>query len=148
MKPTLLLAVLSTAWLVACGGGSGTAATEDNTTPMSTLVVPESMTWNTTAEAGLHFQVQDADGAAATEASVTLFTYSSTDPIDGSALAEPVAMETLDRTVTDAAGHASINSRIPAHIESVLVVVTQGDQSVKQVVNTAHTGVVNLQTSR
>jgi hypothetical protein len=131
-----LVATLAAA-LCACGGSGGgggdaspaPSTTESTSTPMSSLVVPASMTWSTAAAAAVNISVLDADGLPAAGAAVSLSTQSTVSPHDAQPLRHAVAMELVDSAVTDASGIARFDTRLPAHVDAVLVVVTRGDQS-------------------
>lgn len=129
------LAVVSAAALCACGGSGGadaspaTSTGENASTPMSSLVVPTTMTWNTASSATVNISVRDADGMPAAGAAVSLSTQSTVSPHDTQPLRHAVAMELVDSAVTDASGIARLDTRLPVHIDAVLVVVTLGDQS-------------------
>jgi len=85
------------------------------------------MAWATGSEQTLRFSVQGADGQPAASAGLRAFTVSRTSPQDGSVLEEPVPLSLLGSTVTDAAGAATLELRLPAHVEEVLIVATLGD---------------------
>jgi len=147
----LAMASLLAPFLAACGGGGGgspaATITTANTgtpapaseagTPMSTLVVPTTMTWATVSASALTVTVTDANGVVQPDASVSLSTFTDVSPHDGSPLRKPVALELIDSGVSNASGQAAIAARVPAHLTQLLLAASKGDQSGYTVVNQA-----------
>lgn len=135
-KHSFLILAVASALLAGCGGGGGGSEDAPQATPAEVSfesVTPASgMTWATSSDAALNFTVTTAQGAAAADAAVRLFTFSMVSPQDGSALAEPVAMDALASGATDAQGRITLDLRVPGHVTEVLVVVTAGDQQVSR----------------
>jgi ABC-type Fe3+-hydroxamate transport system substrate-binding protein len=139
------LTLLTLMTLVGCGGGSSsstassgssaaTAVTDAKSTTSSALVVPVTLKWGSTSVFSMGFNVKTQGGVAVADASITLYTYTQTGPNDDTPLDEAVALEAIDLGITDSTGKATFSARIPAYLESVLVVTTKGNDSVKQIV--------------
>ncbi len=117
-------------------GGSSTLVSEA-ATPMSTLVVPTSMTWTTAATAAMTINVIGADGSVQKDASVTVSTFTDVSPHDASPLRRPVALELIDSGVSDVSGQVLMSARVPAHVVKLLLVASKGEQSGQTVVSVA-----------
>ncbi len=138
---SLLLCVFA---LTGCGGsGSSTSAVKVDSpvstskatlTPMAALVVPVSMKWGTTSVFALGFNVKDSTGAAAIGVPVSLHTFTNVSLDDGSALDEPVALDQIDNSITDANGMATFSARLPGYMTELLVISSQGSASAKKVI--------------
>lgn len=149
MKFDRLLAIFYAACLLsACGGGGGggdsSSTTQVNTsggggssTPstVSQLEPSSSMSWQTAETSTMAMEVLRMDGTPASGASVRIFSLSWSSPQDGSRLTEPVPTALLDSGVCDSMGRLSITLRTPAYISEVLLVATDGDQLIRQVVS-------------
>jgi hypothetical protein len=139
--------------LAACGGGAGgadsssagastdTSAGSASSTPMTALVVPDSMSWSTSSQQGLALNViRNSTGDVVPDATVSLFTLSRTAPDGIEALDEPVPISLLESGATDASGSLRLGSQIPVHLTEVLVVVSKGEASLSQPVAVSRLG--------
>jgi hypothetical protein len=140
-----VLTLLSLMTLAGCGGGSSstasssgstatTAVTDAKSTAASALVVPVTLKWGSTSVFSMGFNVKTQSGVAVEDASITLFTYTQTGPNDDTPLDEPIPLEAIDLGISNQSGMAVFSARIPAYLESVLVVTRKGNDSVKQIV--------------
>jgi hypothetical protein len=138
----LLTCVLA---LSACGGsGSGSstsvapvsaAPSSSKSTPMTALVVPVAMKWGTTSVFALGFNVKEASGVAAAGVPVGLYTFTNVSLEDGSPLDEPVALDQIDSSITDADGVATFSARLPGFMTELLIVSSKGAATAKKVIS-------------
>lgn len=133
---------LSTA-ITACGGGGGdsnqpvvTLPTPTAASTMATLQPAAAMTWETAQPFSLAMTIRHADGSLAAGAAVRVFSLSRRSPQDGSPLDEPVPVNLLDSGATDLAGRLVLSRLMPAHLDEVLVVVTDGASMAQQIAST------------
>jgi hypothetical protein len=131
------LALLFATGLTACGGGGrgvdpSTAAPTIVAQTVAELQPAVTMTWGTAQSQPLAMTISRSDGNPAAGAAVRVFSLSRHSPQDGTLLDDPVPVNLIDSGVSDSAGRLVMLSRLPAHLEEVLVVVTDGAEMVQQ----------------
>jgi hypothetical protein len=136
MQTRLLLSLILSGAVAACGGGGGGAAPGPApaaaASDVASLVPASGMTWATTADVALNVTVLRGEGNPAAGAGVRVFTLTRTSPHDGEALQAPVAVSLLNTAMTDGAGRTTVPLRLPAHLTEVLVVATLADTQAQQ----------------